>query len=169
MTATAATAVAGGEAQRFVKGADIAADWWTLFHSKPLNDLIAQALANNHDLKAAQAALLVAQRTYGRPARRFLPGRDGSFAASRQTQPGSLAPVPSNNAFTYNLFTPQVSVSYVPDVFGLTRRTVESFKAQEEDAHYQTGRGLHHPGQQCRRSPPSRPARSRRRSPPRTS
>ena len=59
MTATAATPLPGGEAQHFVKGADIAADWWTLFHSKPLNDLIAQALANNHDLKAAQAALLV--------------------------------------------------------------------------------------------------------------
>ena len=53
-------AIAGGETQHFVKGADIAADWWTLFHSKPLNDLIAQALANNHDLKAAQAALQAA-------------------------------------------------------------------------------------------------------------
>src|SRR3569833_4055958 len=49
--ATAATAVAGGQAQHFVKGADIAADWWTLIHSKPLNELLAQALANNHDLK----------------------------------------------------------------------------------------------------------------------
>jgi outer membrane protein TolC len=45
--------------------------------------------------------------------------------------------VPNNNTFTYNLFTPQVSVTYAPDVFGLTRRTVESFKAQEEAAHYQ--------------------------------
>ena len=72
MSATAATDVAGGEAQRFAKGADIAADWWTLFHSKPLNELIAQALANNHDLKAAQAALLVAREHTGRPARRFL-------------------------------------------------------------------------------------------------
>ena len=57
-TATVATpGVAAGEAQRFVSGADIPADWWTLFHSQPLNDLIATALANNHDLKAAQAAL----------------------------------------------------------------------------------------------------------------
>src|SRR5580692_2538564 len=34
----------GGDAQRFVSGADIPADWWTLFHSKPLNDLIEQSL-----------------------------------------------------------------------------------------------------------------------------
>ena len=48
------------------------------------------------------------------------------FSATRQQDPsGALAPVPSNNAFLYNLFTPQVSVSYVPDVFGLNRRTVE--------------------------------------------
>ena len=53
--------VAGGEAQRFAKGSDISADWWTLFHSQPLNELIDHSLANNHDLKAAQAALSVAR------------------------------------------------------------------------------------------------------------
>ena len=38
LTATAATPnVVGGEAQRFVAGADLAGDWWTLFHSPPLN------------------------------------------------------------------------------------------------------------------------------------
>src|SRR5206468_8740681 len=59
--ATVATpGVAGGEAQRFVSGADIPADWWTLFHSRPLDILVRQALANNPNLKAAQAALLVA-------------------------------------------------------------------------------------------------------------
>jgi NodT family efflux transporter outer membrane factor (OMF) lipoprotein len=34
------------------------------------------------------------------------------------------------------LFTPQVSVSFVPDVFGLNRRTVESLKAQEQQARF---------------------------------
>jgi NodT family efflux transporter outer membrane factor (OMF) lipoprotein len=45
--------------------------------------------------------------------------------------------VPSNNAFLYNLFTPQVSVSYVPDVFGLNRRNVESLKAQQQAVRFQ--------------------------------
>jgi outer membrane protein TolC len=53
--------VEGGEAQRFVGGADIAGDWWTLFHSPVLNQLIEQSLAANPDLKAAQAALAAAQ------------------------------------------------------------------------------------------------------------
>src|SRR6185312_16713219 len=57
----AAAQIAGGEAQHFRKGEDIAADWWTLFHSEPLNALIDRALERNHDLKAAQAALTVAR------------------------------------------------------------------------------------------------------------
>src|SRR5581483_6356843 len=101
------------------------------------NALIEQALKNNHDLKAAEAALRVAREHTEAGRGAFFPTVSASFAATRQTQPGSLAPVPSNNAFTYNLFTPQVSVSYTPDVFGLTRRTVESLSAQEQGARYQ--------------------------------
>ena len=56
---------------------------------------------------------------------------------ANRIRPAALAPVPSNNAFLYNLFTPQVSVSYVPDVFGLNRRTVESLQAQEQGVRYQ--------------------------------
>jgi NodT family efflux transporter outer membrane factor (OMF) lipoprotein len=36
----------------------------------------------------------------------------------------------------YSLYTPEVSVSYVPDVFGLNRRTVESLQAQEQQARF---------------------------------
>jgi NodT family efflux transporter outer membrane factor (OMF) lipoprotein len=36
----------------------------------------------------------------------------------------------------FGLYTPQVSVSYVPDVFGLNRRTVESLRAQEEQTRF---------------------------------
>jgi NodT family efflux transporter outer membrane factor (OMF) lipoprotein len=135
---TASTNVAGGEAQRFVNGSDIPADWWTLYHSAPLNALIEQSLASNPDLKAAQAALKVARE--GALAQRgaFLPSVSAGLSATReQDPPGALAPVPSNNAFLYNLYTPQVSVSYTPDVFGLTRRTVESADAQEQAARFQ--------------------------------
>jgi NodT family efflux transporter outer membrane factor (OMF) lipoprotein len=137
-TAVATEHVSGGEAQRFVKGQDIAGDWWTLFHSKPLNALIEQSLAHNADLKAAQAALRVAHENTlaGRGA--FYPSVAASFAASREKDPpGSLAPVPSNNAFLYSLFTPQLSISYAPDLFGLTRRTVESLHAQEQAVRFQ--------------------------------
>lgn len=132
LTATPATpGVAGGEAQSFAQGGDIAGDWWTLFHSRTLNDLIAQAIANSPDLKAAQAALRVAHENTAAQRGDYLPNVSAGFSAARYSQPGTLAPVPNNNSFEYNLFTPQVSVSFVPDVFGLNRRTVESLHAQE--------------------------------------
>lgn len=139
LSSTAATNdIAGGEAQSFVRGADIPGDWWTLFHSRPLNTLIEQALANNHDLKAAQAALRVAREDSLASRGAYYPSISAGASANRQQDPpGSLAPVPSDNAFLYNLFTPQVSISYAPDLFGLTHRTVESARAQEQAVRFQ--------------------------------
>ena len=133
----ASTNVAGGEAQHFANGADITADWWTLFHSKPLDELIERSLASNHDLKAAQAALLVANENVLAQRGVYYPSVSGDFSASRQRISGQIAPTLNSNAFLFNLFTPQVSVSYVPDVFGLNRRTVESLQAQEQEARFQ--------------------------------
>ena len=129
--------VPGGEAQAFTQGGDLAGDWWTLFHSRVLNDLIAQALANSPDLKAAQAALRVAHENTEAQRGVYYPQVSGSFSGQRFSQPGTLAPVPNNNSFLYNLFTPQLSVSFVPDVFGLNRRTMESLHAQERGTKYQ--------------------------------
>jgi NodT family efflux transporter outer membrane factor (OMF) lipoprotein len=138
LAATVATAnVSGGETQRFVKGNDISADWWTLFHSAALNELIDHALASNHDLKAAQAALSVARENVLAQRGVYYPSVTGSFSASRQRQSGQIAPTLNSNTFLYDLFTPQVSVSYVPDVFGLNRRTVESLQAQEQEVRFQ--------------------------------
>lgn len=138
LAATAATPnVTGGEAQRFAIGADLSGDWWTLFHSKQLDALIKQALANNHDLKAAQAALKAAHENTLAQRGSYFPSVSAGLSASRQKQPGSLAPVPSNNELLYNLYTPQLSISYTPDVFGLNRRTVESLRAQEQASRFQ--------------------------------
>jgi NodT family efflux transporter outer membrane factor (OMF) lipoprotein len=58
------------------------------------------------------------------------------LSAARQKTPADIAPVPSNNELYFSLYTPQLSVSYTPDVFGLNRRTVESLKAQAEQARF---------------------------------
>jgi NodT family efflux transporter outer membrane factor (OMF) lipoprotein len=129
--------VSGGQAQRFAKGGDLAGDWWTLFHSRPLNELIEQSLTNNPDLKAAQAALSVARENVLAQRGIYYPSVSASFSASRQRQAGTISPTPSSNAFLYDLFTPQVTVAYVPDVFGLNRRTVESLQAQEQEVRFQ--------------------------------
>src|SRR3954454_3522989 len=137
-TTAATPGVPGGQAQRFVRGADIPADWWTLFHSKPLNALIAQALAHNADLKAAEAALLVAHENTLAQRGAYLPQVGAGASITREKDPSAtLAPVPANNSFAYTLVTPSVSVSYTPDVFGLNKRTVENLAAQEQATRYQ--------------------------------
>ena len=130
------TNVLGGEPQRFLNGTNISGEWWTLFHSKPLNALIERSLKTNPSLKAAQAALKVARENVLVQKGAFYPSAAGSFSAARQKTASDLAPVPNNNELNFDLLTPQVSVSYAPDVFGLNRRTVESLKAQEEQARF---------------------------------
>lgn len=137
-TTAATPGVPGGNAQHLVAGADIPAEWWTLFHSPELNALIAQALASNADLKAAQAALLVAHENTRAQHGAYLPQVSAGASITREKDPSAtLAPVPANNSFAYTLVTPSVSVSYTPDVFGLNKRTVESLAAQEQATRYQ--------------------------------
>ena len=126
-----------GAAQRFQAGADIPGDWWQLFRSHPLDALIAAALKNNPGLQASQAALRVAHEDMLAQRGAFFPAVSASMAASRQRTSSDLAPVPFATQFQFNLFTPQVSISYAPDLFGLTRRNHESLQAQEQAARFQ--------------------------------
>ena len=135
-TTSSSPNVPAGEAQSFVPGRDIPGDWWTLFHSKVLNDLIERSLKNNPDLKSMQAALLAARENTLAQRGAYYPSVSGSFSATRAKTSDELSPVPNANEFQYSLFTPEVSVSFTPDVFGLNRRTVESFKAQQEQARF---------------------------------
>jgi NodT family efflux transporter outer membrane factor (OMF) lipoprotein len=135
-TTSSSTNAAGGEAQRFLTGQDIPGEWWTLFHSKPLNALIERSLTNNPDLKAAQAALTVSRENLLAQKGAYYPSIAASFSAARQKTSEELSPTTASGALYFSLFTPQVNVSYVPDVFGLNRRTVESLRAQAEQARF---------------------------------
>jgi NodT family efflux transporter outer membrane factor (OMF) lipoprotein len=134
---TAATTGVAGQAQRFHAGASIPADWWRLFHSQPLDALVAAALSNNPDLGAARAALRVAYENRLAQRGAFFPAVSAGFDASRQRTASQLAPVPFATVFQFNLFTPEVAVSYAPDLFGLSRRTYESLAAQQQSARFQ--------------------------------
>jgi NodT family efflux transporter outer membrane factor (OMF) lipoprotein len=134
---SSATNIGGGGAQRFVEGQDIPGEWWALFHSKPLNDLIGRSLTNNPDIKSAQAALMVAKENVLAGKGAFYPSASGSFSATRNKTSSEISPTPNSGAQYYSLFTPQVSVSYALDVFGLNRRTMESLKAQQQSARFQ--------------------------------
>jgi NodT family efflux transporter outer membrane factor (OMF) lipoprotein len=134
---TAAAPGRGGAAQRLAAGRDIPGEWWELFRSPQLDRLIKEALRRNPNLAAAEAALRQAHELTlaGRGA--FFPLVQASFEPSRNKTPAVLGPTPANNALYFNLFTPQLTISYTPDVFGGTRRTVESLAAQEENQRFQ--------------------------------
>ena len=133
----ASVAVKGGEVQRFVQDMDIPGQWWTLFHSKPLNDLIAQALKANPDTGAAQAALRVAWENVHAQQGAFFPSVEANFNPTRQQVSSQLASPLASGSNIFSLHTAQVSVSYVPDVFGGNRRQVESLKAQADSQRFQ--------------------------------
>jgi NodT family efflux transporter outer membrane factor (OMF) lipoprotein len=135
-TTTSTPNVAGGDAQHLVDGQEISGEWWTLFHSKDLNDLIERSLKANPDIKAAQAALLVARENTLAQRGYYYPSVSAGFAGVRARSSSDISPVTNTSALNYSLYTPEVSVSFVPDVFGLNRRTVESLKAQQEGARF---------------------------------
>jgi len=58
------------------------------------------------------------------------------LSASRARTSAEVSPFTASGALSYSLYTPQVNVSFAPDVFGLNRRTVESLKAQQEQARF---------------------------------
>jgi NodT family efflux transporter outer membrane factor (OMF) lipoprotein len=135
-TASAAN-IAGGETQRFVEGQDIPGEWWKLFESPELNTLVERALKANPDLKAAQAALTVAHENMLAQRGAYFPTVSAGFAASRSKTSAELSPTPNSGALLFNLFTPEVSVSFLPDVFGLNRRLVESLIAAEQQTRFE--------------------------------
>ena len=135
-TTSSTTSVAAGEAQYFNKEIDIPGEWWALFHSRPLNELIERSLKANPDIKAAQAALKVARENVLAQKGIFYPSISGGFSAGRHKTSVEISPFTATTTLYYDLYTPQVTVSYVPDVFGLNRRTLESLQAQAEQARF---------------------------------
>jgi NodT family efflux transporter outer membrane factor (OMF) lipoprotein len=119
--------------ERFAPGGDIPAAWWTLFQSRPLGDLIERALRDNHDLKAAQAALRAAHANYEAQKGALFPVVDANYFPSKQKVATRDIPSPTWSELPfYTLHTAQLTVSYVPDVFGGTRRQIEVSAAQED-------------------------------------
>jgi NodT family efflux transporter outer membrane factor (OMF) lipoprotein len=127
-----------GQSQRIAPGKNIPGEWWTLFHSTPLNDLVARALAHNPNLEAAQASLKQAYETVYAQQGAYYPQVSGSFTDTRnKTATASVSPASASGNPYYSLATAQLTVSFTPDVFGLNARTVESLQAQADNQRFQ--------------------------------
>ncbi|HET6466228.1 MAG TPA: efflux transporter outer membrane subunit [Nitrospiria bacterium] len=135
---TSATSGIAGEAQRFLSGQDIPDQWWTLFHSKELDQVIRQGLADSPTLVVAQATLREAQENLralvGEVA---FPAVDGNVSAQRQKISGASFGQPNAPGNLFNLYNASVSVSYALDLFGGGRRELEALRSQVDFQSYQ--------------------------------
>ena len=108
-----------GKAQAFISKEEIPVEWWTLFHSASLNNLIVKGLANSPTFAAAQATLRQSQEILNAQIGTYLyPAASASISGQRQRITG--ASLGSDiNATLFNVFLATVNVSYTPDVFGV--------------------------------------------------
>ena len=133
---TASAPGAGGAPQRFVSGDDIPAQWWQVYRSEPLDQLIRSALARSPTLASAQAALRQAQESYNADAgSKRLPSVTGQLGATRERVSEASSGVPGGSVFS--LYSASVDVSYTIDAFGATRRELEGLQATVDYQRYQ--------------------------------
>jgi NodT family efflux transporter outer membrane factor (OMF) lipoprotein len=114
-------------------GSDPPSRWWEGYGSPALDALVAQALRANPTLAAAEAALRQARENAKAQQGVYFPTLQASAAASRNRNAVQvLSPTLTSGAAIFNLYTPQLSVSFVPDLLGGNRRAVESLNAQAQ-------------------------------------
>jgi NodT family efflux transporter outer membrane factor (OMF) lipoprotein len=124
--------------QHFIEGAAVAARWWAAFRSRPLNDLIRLSVEHNPSLQAAKSAIRVAEFNALAQRGLFFPQVSGNYTPSYQLQGSNGAAVPNVNPETqFALHTAQLTVSFVPDVWGANFRSVENLDAVTENQLFQ--------------------------------
>jgi NodT family efflux transporter outer membrane factor (OMF) lipoprotein len=126
--------------QHFVTGADVSARWWSAFQSRPLNDLVRQSVDHNPNLQAAEAAIRVAQHNAQAQRGLFFPQVTGNSTSSDLlvANPGQVPPIPTSEPQSqFSLVTHQLTVSFVPDIWGGNFRAVENLDAVTEQQLFQ--------------------------------
>ncbi len=119
-----------GSATVVTYGADVADDWYGVFHSDALNELVRQALAKSPDLQAARHGLLAAQYELKAAAGSALPQIDATGQVARAHANGSFLYGPVNEFdVTANRFELGPSLTYDLDLFGGIRRSIEAQRA----------------------------------------
>src|SRR3984957_10445431 len=151
---SASAPIHGGEAQRLINDRDIPFEWWEQFKSPALNALVERAFRANPTIAAAQAALVQAQEMVYAQRGYFFPtfAANYNFARTKVSgnftvddSPGTqgngdnlnpplldLQHSPHTEPLFYNFHTAELTVGFVPDVFGANWRQMESLAAQTD-------------------------------------
>ena len=110
------------DVQSVSEGAELAGEWWHLFHSAQLDEVVRASIAASPTLIAANATLAEAREEVTVARAAFLPSVSAAAGAQRTSSGAVRAP---GTGATANLYSVGLSTSYSPDIFGGTRRAVE--------------------------------------------
>jgi NodT family efflux transporter outer membrane factor (OMF) lipoprotein len=102
--------------------------WWSIYKDPLLDDLEKQIDISNQNLKAAEAAFQQAEWIVAQARAGFFPTVDLNAGAQRSRTGGgsSSSTGAGRSGFTTSSFSTSASASWVPDLWGKIRRTVES-------------------------------------------
>jgi NodT family efflux transporter outer membrane factor (OMF) lipoprotein len=114
------------DVQNISPGAELAGEWWQLFHSAQLDEVVRNAIAASPTLVAANATLAGAREEVTVARAAFLPSVSAAAEAQRAGTGALRAP---GTGTTANLYSIGLSTSYNLDIFGGTRRAVEQQQA----------------------------------------
>jgi NodT family efflux transporter outer membrane factor (OMF) lipoprotein len=114
------------DVQNVSPGAELAGEWWQLFHSPQLDEVVRASIAASPTLVAANATLAQAREEVTVARAALLPSASAAAGAQRSGTGAARAPGTSASA---NLYSIGLSTSYSPDIFGGTRRAVEQQQA----------------------------------------
>lgn len=128
--ATLSAATPTGDAQRFLQGERVPAQWWTTFANDELNRRVEQALANSPSVASAQAALREADAQTGAARGGLFPSIDASAGANRQKN--SASTTGGLSASPYTIHNVSIDIGYTLDLFGGVRRGIEAQSALAE-------------------------------------
>ena len=137
--ATLATpGIKGGEAQRFVEGGVLPAQWWKAFGSAQLDAWVDEAIANSPTLVAAEATLRQQQALAEASLGALYPSVTANAGASRQKTSAAGFGGGGVRGSIFNLYAASVDVSYGLDLWGGTQRGIEGQRALVDASRYQT-------------------------------
>lgn len=108
------------------------AQWWTAFGSDQVNALVAEALAHNQTLAAADAALARAQANANATRGAARPRLDAQASAERERVNTASFGIDGFPSPTISLYSVGASASFDFDIFGGDRRRIESAQAQAQ-------------------------------------
>jgi NodT family efflux transporter outer membrane factor (OMF) lipoprotein len=114
------------DVQNASQGDELAGEWWQLFHSRQLDEVVRTSITASPTLVAANATLAQAREEVTVARGAFLPSVSGVAGAQRSGTGAVRAP---GAGATANLYSIGLSTSYSPDIFGGTRRAVEQQQA----------------------------------------